>query len=137
MSHKRLFVSSAIIALAILISFVLSVPHTRDVEQKLSSTVEVTSIPVVTLRDSFKKGLHTISGSLQVPNACTGVSASATLAGNSSSTESVVVAISVQSDSGVCLQLPTQASFQTTISASANLPFIVTVNGSLATTSPL
>ena len=136
MSHKRLLVSSAIIALAILISFVLSVPHTRDVAQKLPSTVEATSIPVITLRDSFKKGVHTITGSLETPNACTVVNASATLAGNASSTESIIVAISVRSDSGVCLQLPTQASFQTTISAPANLPFNITVNGSPATTSP-
>ena len=105
MSHNRLVVSSAIIALAILISFVLSVPHTRDVAQKLPSTVEATSIPVITLRDSFKKGVHTITGSLETPNACTVVNASATLAGNASSTESIIVAISVRSDSGVCLQL--------------------------------
>ena len=140
MSHKRLLISSAIIAFVILISFALSVPHTRDVAQKLSSTSETTSIPVVTLRDAFKKGLHTISGSLQVPNACTAVSASTTLVGNASSTESlpaqagILIEISVQSDSENCLQLPTQTNFQTTISAPANLPFTVTVNGSSATT---
>lgn len=134
MSHKRLLISSAIIALAILISFVFSVPHTRDVAQKLPSTAETVSVPVVTLRDVFKKGLHTISGSIQVQNACTIVNASATLSGNASSTEGILVEISVQSDSGICLQLPTQANFQTTISAPANLPFTVTVNGSSATT---
>lgn len=136
MSHKRLLISSAIIAFVILISFALSVPHTRDIAQKLPSTDVTMNTPVVTLRDAFKSGLHTISGSFQVPNACTGVNASATLAGNASSTESIIVAISVQSDPGVCLQLPTQASFQTTIFAPANLPFTVMVNGSLATTSP-
>ncbi len=142
MSHKRLLISSAIIAFVVLISFSLSVPHTRDIAQKPLSAAVTENVPVVTLRDAFKKGLHTISGSLQVPNACTAVSASATLAGNASSTEGmpaqagILVAISAQPDSGVCLQLSTQANFQTTISAPANLPFTVTVNGSEATVAP-
>lgn len=120
----------------ILISFALSVPHTRDVAQKLPSTDVTTSVPVVILHDVFKKGVHTISGSLETPNACTPVNASATLVGNASSTQSILVSVSVQSDSGICLQLPTQASFQTTISAPANLPFTVTVNDSEATITP-
>lgn len=136
MSHKRLLISSSIIAFVILISFALSVPHTRDVAEKLPSTAVIEDTPIITLRDAFKKGLHTISGSIQVPNACTAVSAVASLAGNASSTESILLEISVQSDSGVCLQLPTKATFQTTVSAPANLPFTVTVNGSVATTSP-
>lgn len=136
MSHKRLFISSAIIAFVILILFALSVPHTKDVAEKISSASVAEDIPVVTLRDAFKKGLHTISGSVQVPNACTVVSASASLDGDASSTEKILVSVSVQPDSGVCLQLPTQASFQTTISAPANLPFTATVNGSEATIAP-
>lgn len=129
MSHKRLLISSAIIALIILISFAVSIPHTRDVEVKSQPSAAVPAVPIVALHDAFKKGLHTISGSIEAPNACTLVSASATLVGNASSTENILIAILTQTDSGVCLQTPTQINFKATISATANLPIKATVNG--------
>ncbi|MEK7113997.1 MAG: hypothetical protein AAB850_00400 [Patescibacteria group bacterium] len=132
MSHMRLWASAAIIAAIILIAFALSVPHTRDIEVK-PLPVAVPTVPTVALHDAFKKGLHTISGSIEATNACTPVSASAILVGNASSTRSILVALSIQSDSGICLQIPTRASFKTTISAPANLPLTITVNGSPAT----
>lgn len=134
MSHMRLWASAAIIALVILISFAFSVPRVRDVVEPISLVKEKITVPVITLNDSFKKGTHTITGSLETPNACTSVSAEATLVGNASSTEGILVAISAPPDSGVCLQMPTKANFQTTISVPANLPIKVTVNGSEATT---
>ena len=136
MNHMRLWASAAIIALVILVAFALSVPHTRNVGEKFSPPAETTSVPPVTLHDSFKKGVHTITGSVEAPNACAAVSVSAALAGSASSTQSIVVAISLQSDSGVCLQLPTQMNFQATLPAPASLPITVTVNGSPATTTP-
>jgi len=131
----RLWASAGIIATVILIAFALSVPHTRDVAVKLLPTV-APIVPTVTLHDAFKKGLHTILGSIKAPNACTPVSASASLVGNASSTQSILVAISMQSDSGICLQVPTLVNFKTTVSAPANLPITATVNGSLASTTP-
>ncbi len=135
MTRMRLWASATIIAFVILITFALSVPHTRDVRVETLPTVTA-SVPVVTLRDSFQKGLHTISGSIEAPNACTLVSASSTLVGNASSTEGILVTISMPSDSGVCLQIPTRASFQVTLLAPASLPITVTVNGSPASTTP-
>ena len=133
MSHMRLWVSAAIIASVILAAFALSVPHTRDVGEKSPLPAAIASAPVVTLRDSFKKGMHTISGSIETPNACTAVKASATIAGNASSTKSILVAILMQTDSGVCLQGPTHANFQTTIAAPAYMPITLIVNGSPVT----
>ena len=137
MNRMRLWVSSAIIVAVILITFALSVPHTRDVKVAVNMQQETESVPSVTLRDLFKKGIHTISGSVEAPNACTSVNASATLVGDVSSKESILVTISMPSDSGVCLQAPTRTSFQTTVSAPANLPISVMVNGSLASTTSL
>jgi len=137
MNRMRLWVSAAIIAFIILVAFALSVPHTRDVKVDVELQLETENIPSVVLRDSFKKGVHTISGSIEAPNACTSVNASATLVGDVSSKESILVIISMPSDSGVCLQAPTRTSFQTTISAPANLPISVMVNGSLASTTSL
>lgn len=134
MNRMRLGVSAAIIASAILATFALSVPHTRDVAKESPLPVAPTSTPVVAMRDSFKKGLHTISGSVEVPNVCSTVSVSATTSGNASSTGNILVAILIRPDSGICLQVPTKASFQTTILAPAHMPITLTVNGSPATT---
>jgi hypothetical protein len=135
MNRMRLWVSAAIIACIILIVFALSVPHTRDVEVK-SAASTTTNVSVVTVHDIFKKGVHTISGSIDVSNACTPVSASATLVGTASSTESILVAITLQVDPGICLQVPTSVSFRTTLTAPARLPIDVTVNGTPASTTP-
>lgn len=132
MSHTRLWIAVAIIALVVLVSFVLSVPHTRDVQE--GPVLEsIAKIPSVTLQDIFKKGLHTITGSIETPNACTVVSADASIIGDASSTESILVAISMPDDAGTCLQLPTPVTFKTTISTLADLPLTVTVNGVTAT----
>ena len=134
MSHKRLWVASAIIASVILLGFVLSVPHTRDIDSALSPVSATTSVPIVALHDSFKKEVHTITGSIQAPNACTTVTAQASLLGDASNANEIIVALSMPRDSGVCLQIPTQANFTVTISAPAHLPITATVNGTIAST---
>lgn len=136
MNPIRLWVSAAIIAFVVLVAFALSVPHTRDAGVKEPSPSATTSVSAVTLHDAFKKGVHTISGSIEAPNACTLVSVSATLVGNAPNTENILVAISMPLDSGICLQVPTRVRFQTTLAAPAYLPIQVTVNGTLATTTP-
>jgi hypothetical protein len=134
MSHTRLLVVATIIAGIILAGFVLSVPHTRDSILDRTSSTATTSIPVVAIRDVFKKGVHTITGSLSAPNACTTVSAEATLVGDASSTQNILVAISMPKDVGICLQKETVMKFSTTIAAPAKLPIVTSVNGVLATT---
>ncbi|MBU6388311.1 hypothetical protein KGQ72_00295 [Patescibacteria group bacterium] len=136
MNQTRLWAAATIIALVVLIGFVLSVPHTRDVPH-LASNTETPSIPLVTLHDVFRKGVHTITGSLEAPNACTMVSAESLLQDNASSTGRILVQISMPPDAGVCLQVPTRATFQTTIAAPVHLPIEATVNGSVASTSVL
>lgn len=127
-------VAASIIAVVIIASFVLSVPHTRDIPGTSLSPTVTQSVPLVTLHDSFKKGLHTITGSIEAPNACTIVTANASIVGDATSTKSILVAISQASDAGVCLQLPIPIKFSVTISAPAELPITATVNGLSATT---
>ena len=134
MNHTRLWAAATIIALVVIISFVLSVPHTRDLAVPQAESAAAT-IPSVTVRDSFKKGVHTISGSIEAPDACTTVSAKASLTSAASNTESILVEISTLDESGICLQLPTRISFQTTVTAPARTPITVTVDGAVATTS--
>ncbi len=133
MSHTRLWIAATIIAFLIVVSFVFSVPHTRDIVRE-PAPPSATTVPLVTLRDAFKKGLHTIIGSVEAPNACTIVTAQANLQGDASSTQSIQVALSMPVDTNVCLQLPTHMNFSTTITAPAQIPITATVNGSAATT---
>lgn len=134
MSRTRLWVSATIIAFVILITFASSVPHTSEIDMKLPIQSEIVSAPSVILHNSFKKGVHTISGSVEAANACSSVTASAALVSDASNVKNILVTISMSSDSGVCLQVPTQIDFKTTISAPADLPITATVNGVLAST---
>jgi hypothetical protein len=134
MNQKSLWVAASIIAAVVIVGFVLSVPHTHDVAGAPETQSAVPQVSAVTLHDVFKKGVHTITGSLTAPDACTVVTANATVTGESTSTERIIVAISMPQDEGVCLQVPTNVSFSTTVSALASLPISATVNGTAATT---
>jgi hypothetical protein len=134
MNRMRLGFSAAIIAAVVLIVFMLSVPHTRDLAVKES--VKTPHEPVVTLRDTFKKGVHTLSGSVEAPTACAEVSVTASAIGSASSTEGILVDITMPEDTGICLQKITDIPFQTTITAPAGLPIEIKVNGARASTTP-
>jgi len=133
MSHTRLWTAAAILALALVIGFALSVPHTRDISHTPAQGAPAAA-PSVTLRDSFTKGLHTIAGTIEAPNACTTVTADATTTSDASGAEGIAVSVSMPKDVGVCLQLPTAENFSVTVSAPAHAPITVTVNGAEAST---
>lgn len=137
MRHTRLWIIATIIAGIILISFALSVPHTRDIIDSTAATRPAPSVSSVALHDSFKKGLHTITGSVKAPNPCTSLATTATLSDASSTTPSILVKISMPEDAGVCLQQSSDLTFSTTVSAPPNVPITVLVNGSVATTTSL
>lgn len=135
MSHTRLWIAAAIIATAIGISFLSYVPHTSDIalpEEEVGTKSLVA--PPVALRDSFKKGVHTITGSVEAPDACATAIAEASLEGDATTTRRIVVAISLVESEGVCLELPTRVLFSTTLAAPAGIPLAATVNGVAATT---
>ena len=136
MTHTRLWIAAAIIALVIIIGFILSVPHTRDAS-KAGNLNQSGDASLVTIHDSFKKGAHTITGSLSVPDACTTVTVRAVTIGDASTTEGIRIIVSMTKDTDVCLQLPTSESFSTNIVAPAHLPFSAIVNGEEATTTVL
>ena len=136
MKHTRFWIAASIIALVVIIGFALSVPHTRDAQIKKVQN-NVAAVPVVSLHDSFKKGTHTITVSIAAPNACTIVSADASVLGDASSTQKILVNIAMPLDVGVCLQLPTTETFSVSITALAHLPISATVNGAVASTTIL
>jgi hypothetical protein len=137
MNNKRFWVAASIIVVVIIVGFAFSIPHTKDAAKTAMPQNKTTAAPSISLHDSFKKGTHTITGSVNAPNACTIVTADAVVSGNASSTEKIIVQISMPADVGVCLQLPTQANFSVTVSAPAHLPIFATINGSEASTTAL
>ena len=136
MNHTRLWVVASILAFIIFAGFLLSAPHTRDIVE-VSAPHATTSVPTVALHDSFKKGVHTITGAVSAPDACTAVTAQATPVGTASSTDSILVVVSMPLDSGICLKRSTSIHFSTTIAAPAGLPITATVNSAAATTTAL
>ena len=133
MNQKRLWLAASIIAVVIVGSFALSVPHTRDILVPAPET-KIVPVPLVSIHDSFKKGVHAITGSVVASNACSIITAHASLSGDATSTRNIHIAISQPTDAGVCLQVPTRVPFSTSINAPAGLPVTVTVNGIIATT---
>ncbi len=137
MNHTRLWVVATIIGGIILISFALSAPHTRDSGEASPAKETVPAIPSVALHDVFRRGVHTITGSVIVSDACTTATAQAVPVGDASSTTGILVQVTAPADSGVCLQVSSPATFSTTITAPADLPLSATVNGIVATTPAL
>lgn len=127
-SQTRLWAAAGIIAIVIFGGFALSVPHTRDLPIERISTQE-TITPSVSIRDTYRRGVHTITGSILAPDACTGVSAAASLVGEEDSQE-ILIAVDMPASEGICLKEPTKESFSVTITAPENLPINATVNGS-------
>ncbi|MDB5244742.1 MAG: hypothetical protein JWN18_612 [Parcubacteria group bacterium] len=134
MTQKRLWLAAGIIALVIGVGFAISVPHTtRDTVQK-SASQNATTTPIVLLKDSYKKGIHTLSGSVTAPDACNTLATDAQLVGDASSTQSISVTLTLSSAPGVCLELPTVLKFSTTVTAPSGLPVTARVNGVAAST---
>jgi len=137
MNHTRLWVVATIIAVIILAGFALSVPHTQEVIETSPSFMSSASIPSVTLHDVFKKGMHTIVGSIAAPDACVTVSAAATLESGASGTSSILVDVTMPDEPGVCLERSSTERFSVTVAAPQGLPIMVRVNGVTATTTEI
>lgn len=124
MIRMRLWTASAVILAVILAGFVLSVPHTKD------ATVAPTPAPVpvaVLVQDTYAKGTHTITTTLEAPDACATATAEATLVEGG-----IQVSIAMPPDVGICLELPHRMALTSTIAAEPNLPISVVVNGEAA-----
>ncbi len=133
-NRTHILTAAILIALAIIVGFALSVPHTRDAGRTPMPAVSTTSSTTITLHDAYKKGVHTLTGSVTAPDACATASATAETAGTSSS--SILLAIDMPADAGVCLELPTPISFSTTVTAPAGASVTATVNGASVRITP-
>ncbi len=136
MSSSRLLASAGIVAIVIIIGFALSIPHARDgTIPPSSSRAPATTTPIVTLLDAYRRGVHTISGSVIAPDPCTLVTATATPMLSGTTTIGIALALTMPADQGICLELPSPITFSTHIAAPRGLPISVSVNGATASTS--
>lgn len=129
---KRLFTSALIIAAVVVLGFVLSVPRAREVSEP-APPAAVSPVPSITLRDSFKNGTHTITGSLIAPDVCTLPTATAAVE-NAPARPAILLAVLLPDDPQVCLAIPTTRSFTVSVEAPEGTPVTATINGLAATT---
>ncbi len=130
MNQRHLWGATAIIASVIVVGFFLSAPHTaREMIQKQT---ELPSVPQVAVRDVYRKGKHTLTGTVTVPTACTSVSAT-----SSATTNQINIVVTTEDPQGVCLDLPRDVSFTSILVAPADLPIVVQIDGKAASTTPL
>ena len=137
MKSMHLWTASGIMILVIIVLSALSVPHVREVPAAVSNSVPALTPPTVTLHDAYRKGVHTFAGTITAPDACASITAEASLSGDPTTSQGIILALTMLDDSGVCLQIPTRINFQTTFTAPANLPLTITVNGKAASTTEL
>lgn len=137
MKSSRLWTAAGIIGAVIVVMFILSVPRTSELPDKSSDDAPQAVAPTVKLSTVYKKGVHTIRGSIVAKDACTSVEATATGNNGEASSTEVLLTIKTLETGGVCLQIPTSIEFATTVNAPANLPIAVTVNGIMASTTDI
>jgi len=136
--RRRLWVAALIIAVAVIVGFALSVPRAREIPEPSGSATTASLTSVVTLHDSFEKGVHSITGSLVAPDVCASLTARASVEGPSAQAgERIILALTMSEDSQLCLQLPTKLTFSVSVEALADAPIDVSVNGVSATTSEI
>jgi hypothetical protein len=128
MNNLRLWLATGISVVILGIVFFYSVPRTSDIPtESLAFVIEAES-PSVELKDVFKAGVHTITGSVEANNACASVSAEAFYEEKETEDAHIRVAVTITPYEGVCLELPTRMNISTKVSAPAKLPLIVSVN---------
>jgi hypothetical protein len=87
------------------------------------------SVTLLSVKDSYSKGTHTVSGSVLVPTVCTPLTATSSV-----SETAIRVDVNSTEDTKVCLQLPATTTFKISADADIDTPVQIYVNGTLATT---
>lgn len=127
-NHTRLWAAATIIGAIIIGGFVLSVPRGREVPE--GSAQATAGVPKIVVRNAFKKGVHTLSGSVLAPDACTSVSAEASLVG-----DEILLALSMSEDVDICLEVSTPVTFSTSLEAPVGASVRTTLNDAPVTPS--
>lgn len=125
---------AVVIAVTLFFGFFLLFGASKDVPAQRSSMAgSASDITLLSVSDSYHKGMHTITGTLMLPTACTPFAATTSPEGNGG-TNGIRVDIASEVDDGVCLALPATTTFTATAAGAASSTVSVYLNGALATT---
>lgn len=133
----RIWSAAIIIAAVLIIGFALSVPHVRDLGDTAATTTEnASTTPTVYIHDAYKKGIHTITAKVLLPDACTTISGDVSVIPSAASgtPDSITLALDMPPDSGICLEEPATTTLTFTVSAETGTPISATINGTDAST---
>jgi hypothetical protein len=112
--------------------FALFIPHANKGGEQSPHLEQSTMLPSVSLSDSYKKGIHTISGTVEAPTPCITLTADTSVASGTPDTISVM--ITMPADTGICLQVITDLPFNVTVAAGMDARIVALVNGVVAST---
>lgn len=117
-------------ALLILGGLVFFLPTAQAPEpQSVTSTSTPTSLPTPpTFTHTFKKGTHTLIGTLTLPTPCYQVAESVEI-DDTATPEQVTVAITTSTDDGLCVQVIDERLVEVSFDASADAVITATLNG--------
>lgn len=126
----RTILISALVLLVAAVVYFLYVPHTKDAA--VVPTKSASSSAIVFVHDSYSKGVHTLRGAVQIPTPCTTIAAQTSVSGASTS-PNIAIAVLLNPDDGICLQVLATSTFTLTASAPKTVTITATVNGEDAT----
>lgn len=136
MSTRRLRILALIILGALIAGFVILVPRGKVQSPTADAASTTSGIPEVTLVDSFKKGTHTISGSIVVYNACVAVATEALVIEDGANPSGIQISITRAPSEGICLELPTRIPFEKKVKAPRGLALTALVDGKTVPITP-
>lgn len=132
--RPQFWVALLCVGIVLLAAYSISVERAREVAVPAPKVAaEAPPVALDSYADSYRRGTHTVSGSVAVPTPCYVVTAAATTDA-SSTPERIRVDISAPPDTGSCLMLPDTKPFSVTATAPADADISLYVNGALATT---
>ncbi len=131
MTTRRVAGATIIILLVLILGFTLSVPRIQDVaeESETLRTEESVTVPTLTLERSYRRGTHTLTGTLLVDTYCTMVTTEAVVTPEDVSPSVITLKLATEEVAGVCLMLAEERSFSVSIEAPEDSMVEVFVNG--------
>jgi hypothetical protein len=129
----RIALSVFLASIILVAGFVFSIPHANK-DNEIGPSVETKSLsilPTIFIHDTYKKGIHSITGSLAIPTPCMKATTEALVLPHEGSTtpQIIHIEISIPEDAGPCLQLAATSTFSASLSADANVVIEASVNG--------
>ncbi len=131
---KHIFIVGLVIVAFVVLSIVSFSPRLPDGKRSVV-TVEapiVAPIRIISLSDSYRRGKHTIRGSVSIPTTCYTVDSKSLLV-PSTTPQVIRVDLFIPKDNGRCLDLPSTDSFKIIEKASKNSIIKVYINNTFAT----